>query len=177
MSEIWVAIPNYEGAYEVSNLGRVKSLQRMVNNSNPNTMRSIRTKILSTKGKKYKMVSLSIPNKRRRAFCVHELVLLVFSGPRPEGYEGRHLDGNRDNNHISNLKWGTPKENCDDRLRHGRMARGSKNGMSKLTAKQILEIKHLIDRGIPLNKIAERFGISSPHISDIKNGKRWGWLE
>ncbi len=57
---------------------------------------------------------------RGRAYFVHDLVLTAFIGPRPLGQQSRHLDGDRANNRIENLAWGTAKENAEDKKRHAR---------------------------------------------------------
>jgi hypothetical protein len=57
-----------------------------------------------------------------QTFKIHILVLETFVGPRPDGYEARHLDGNPENNRVSNLAWGTSSENSLDQVRHGRHA-------------------------------------------------------
>lgn len=58
---------------------------------------------------------------------VHTLVLETFVGPRPKGFQCRHLDGNTQNNHVSNLQWGTPSDNMQDQLRHGTHAFGRRD--------------------------------------------------
>jgi hypothetical protein len=81
---------------------------------------------LDRKGKPtgYRSVCLSRAGKRRN-FYVHELVLLVFVGPRPsEKHEALHGNATRDDNRLENLRWGTTKENADDREKHGHVHRG-----------------------------------------------------
>lgn len=113
-SERWRDIPGYEGQYKVSDLGHVKSLSRRV---------KVQGGTRSVQGCILKIV------QRPDGYCVvgvekgmvrlHRLVLLAFIGPCPKGQECRHLDGNRQNNRLNNLKWGTRSENAQDRLRHG----------------------------------------------------------
>ena len=70
-----------------------------------------------------------VVNGRRKRLTVHGLVARTHLGPQPlPGYEVRHLDGNKLNNHYKNLAWGTRKENADDRERHGRTSRGERHG-------------------------------------------------
>jgi hypothetical protein len=105
--ETWRAVPGREGEYEVSDIGRVRSLPR------ERTRGGVLKMPLSTRG--YRRVNL-----RGKAVHVHQLVLEAFVGPKPAGLEARHLDDDRLNNLASNLAWGTRKENYDDAVRHGR---------------------------------------------------------
>jgi hypothetical protein len=118
--ELWTSIPGYEGFYEVSNCGNVRSLTRFVPYG--------RHRGMTYKGKdlrlfvsgSYLSVKLAKAGVTRTVY-VHELVLLAFVGPRPpmeERCEIRHLDGDKTNNNLSNLKYGTVKENAADRKLH-----------------------------------------------------------
>jgi hypothetical protein len=113
--EIWRPLPEYEGSYEVSSLGRVRSLARIDSRG-----RRIRARLLSQwphpTGHLYTKLSL---NGNSRLCKVHRLVLLAFVGPPPAGCEALHGDGNPANNRIENLSWGTRSENMYDRVRHG----------------------------------------------------------
>ena len=106
MSEIWKPIPGYEGLYEVSDQGRVKSYRRYPEG------RLLRPGCMSGG---HVSVSLGIKN----SLCVHALVLLAFVGPPPEKHECRHLNGNPSDNRLENLRWGTRSENIADAIRHG----------------------------------------------------------
>src|SRR5437899_1058735 len=76
---------------------------------------------------RYSYVNLCIEGKRAK-IGVHALVLLTFRGPRFAGQQTRHLNGKNFDNRLRNLKWGTAKQNADDRERHGRTACGSRSG-------------------------------------------------
>lgn len=113
--ENWRPIPGYEGLYEVSDHGRVRSVDRVVQTKvGPQRWKG---KVLSpiTKPSGYYFVALG---KKRRAY-VHHLVLEAFRGPRPEGHYGCHLDDNPVNNKVDNLVWGTPSDNSYDKVRNG----------------------------------------------------------
>jgi hypothetical protein len=69
-----------------------------------------------TNGRGYHLVFLA---GRKTSSKVHHLILEAFIGPRPNGMQCRHLDGNRSNNRLDNLAWGTPRENIHDSFRHG----------------------------------------------------------
>jgi hypothetical protein len=113
-SELWKDIPGYEGQYQVSDLGYVKSLSRRVKCRGGT--RSVQEYILKIiqRPDGYCVVGV-----KKGMVRLHRLVLLAFVGPCPEGKECRHLDGNRQNNRLTNLCWGTRSENAQDRVRHG----------------------------------------------------------
>ncbi len=72
----------------------------------------------------YPAVRIMIEGKRRN-ISVHRLVAAYYLGPKPSpNHEVRHIDGDRTNNHVENLAWGTRKENADDREKHGKTSRG-----------------------------------------------------
>jgi hypothetical protein len=110
MIEIWKDISGYEGFYKVSNMGRVKSLSRIVNNNGG--IKVIRETILKTSSKNnwYHYVKLSI-NNVGKVYRVHRLVAETFI-PNPENKRTvNHIDGNKENNLITNLEWNTHSEN------------------------------------------------------------------
>jgi hypothetical protein len=71
---------------------------------------------------------------------VAQAVLLAWRGPRPDGHESRHLDGDKQNNHVSNLKWGTPKQNGLDKRRHG-TAKWEKNNQVKMSEEMVIKLR------------------------------------
>lgn len=117
--ENWRPVPGYEGIYEVSDRGNVRSLPRVVVGTR-DTRRypGVPLKAKLTHG--YRTVTLC-RNGRCRATRVHHLVLLAFVGPRPTGAHGLHGDDNRLNNSPDNLRWGTQKENVADAVRNKRL--------------------------------------------------------
>lgn len=116
MSDVeWRAIPGYEGLYEVSNHGQVRSLDRVTAQGV-----SIKGRIRCCGPNAYGYPTLAL-NKdgARKIQLVHRLVLLAFVGPCPEGHEGLHADGTRNNNRLDNLSYGTRSDNVRDSLKHG----------------------------------------------------------
>ena len=118
-NEIWKPVVGYEGFYEVSNQGRVRSLDRDAVDitGRPYSVKGrIRKLKLDRKG--YVKVALSVSNTMI-TYSVHTLVLEAFVGPKPNGAQCRHLNGNPADNRPSNLAWGTAKENMNDMKIHG----------------------------------------------------------
>lgn len=113
--ERWLTVPSYEGAYEVSSVGRVRSLARL-DGQNRRVPAAIKKSRLNHDG--YPVVTLSKDSRSQKCF-VHMLVLAAFVGPRPDGLVTRHLNGDSEDNRIENLTYGTQADNLRDRVRHG----------------------------------------------------------
>lgn len=116
--EEWRAIPGYEGHYEVSDIGRVRSLDRTIANrlwgAHPMKGRVLKLGY----SQRYPTVRLSI-DKVAKTWPVYRLVMLAFVGPLPDGMQTRHLNGNALDSRLVNLKYGTAVENAADKVLHG----------------------------------------------------------
>lgn len=123
-AERWLPIPGWDGLYEVSDLGRVKSSARRVE-SYGGRVGVRRERILATSAEAtsgHLRVSLRHKNREGRksiTIGVHRLVLLAFVGPCPEGMEACHNNGDPADNRLPNLRWDTRKANVSDTLAHG----------------------------------------------------------
>lgn len=139
----------------------------------------LKPKRLDTKG--YLRVNLrdgSCPTKNKQ-LNVHTAVLLAFVGPKPNGMECRHLNGNCLDNRLENLCWGTHQENMQDQIRHGTAAclrKGDENIRARLHSIDVYAIVELHRRGYLQKEIADAFFISQRHVSDIVNKKTWTHL-
>jgi len=106
---------------------------------------------------------------------IHREVLKAFDRLPEQGELCRHLDGNPQNNHISNLKWGTPKENSMDCIRHGRNTFqkmiGEGSPAAKFTDEEVAEIREWRKEGLKYKQIMELYSISKAHVSYIVNNK------
>jgi len=117
--EQWRDVPGWEGLYQVSDLGRVRSLQRTIVYSNGDTHTVLgRVRKPNGNGHGYLTVSLYRRNSEVRRY-IHRLVLEAFVGPCPPGQEACHGNGNPADNRLSNLRWDTRMENVRDTARHG----------------------------------------------------------
>lgn len=117
--EIWKPTPGWTGSYEVSNLGNVRSVSRVIthrNGSRVSIKGSTVYQYLARNG--YIQVRLWRGGKPHPE-SVHKLVLTAFTGARPVGLEARHLNGIKSDNRHSNLKWGTRRQNQLDKVAHG----------------------------------------------------------
>lgn len=118
--EIWLPIDNYVGLYEISNLGRVKSLPRKMNN------KVVKEKFLNESfgANGYQKVTLSHYGKTK-TYLVHRLVAIAFLG-NEENLQVNHKDLNPKNNHVSNLEWVTQSENNFHKWENGSIKKSSK---------------------------------------------------
>ncbi len=108
-----------------------------------------------------------------RGVAVHRLVLETFVGPCPPGLECLHRDGDRANNHIANLRWGTRVENIADTARHGRIPSGDQHWNAQLDPDKVAKILAALDAGGGVCATARRFGLTHQLVSQIRTGKRW----
>lgn len=116
--EEWVTIDGWRGAYEVSSLGRVRSVSRLVSNGTGHRLLLERT-IRQAPDQTGRLFVALYASSQRTLKPVHVLVAEAFHGARPDGKVCRHLNGNELDNRATNLKWGTPSENAHDQVAHG----------------------------------------------------------
>lgn len=161
--ETWKPIPSWEGLYEVSDLGRVRSLRGG---------RVLRTRMR----RRYLAVTLSRAGNPR-TFSVHRLVLASFRGSCPRGQQARHGPGGALDNRLVNLRYGTPAENAMDKIRDGTMSRfspsGADNGNSKLTPAIVAECRECRAAGVTIAALARCHGVDASTMSVALSGKTW----
>lgn len=133
VSEEWRAVVDYEGYYEVSDQGGVRSLDRLVAGGRyPGGTRPMKGVILQGEitWAGYRRVSLTVDRVVSKR-TVHSLVAEAFIGPRPEGLQVCHNDGNSQNNHPSNLRYDTASANVRDSVEHGTQGEARKTHCSQ----------------------------------------------
>ena len=162
--EVYVDISGYEGYYQVSNYGKV---------SNKNTGKILKPYL--TRG--YLRVSL-YNDSGRKCKLVHRLVAEAFL-PNPDNKSDvNHINGCKTDASVCNLEWVSASENmfhahCNG-LRPKLNTQGEKNGFSKLTEAQVIEIKQLLAEGnLKQKTIGSQFNVSRETVSSIKSGRRW----
>lgn len=169
--EVWASIPGYDGYYEASSLGRIRSIERLVRH-NYGGMKKQRGKVLATSVLPggYEIVALCKDGKPVNA-RVPRLVLMAFCGVPQDGMAACHGDGNPSNNRLSNLRWGTYKENESDKILHGTSFVGERATRAVLSEADALEII-----GRPSDhrsSLAKEFGVSEATIRAIRTGRSW----
>lgn len=118
-AEQWRPIPGYEGHYEVSDHGRVRSLDRKILRKDGRP-KSLRGRVLSPYRSKSGHLSVVLAlNGAQHTFLVHRLVLLTFVGTCPDGMEACHWNDNPEDNRLENLRWAPRRDNNLDRVRNG----------------------------------------------------------
>ena len=158
--EIWKDVPNYEGLYQVSNLGRVKSL---------NYSRGSKEKMLKPKpnGNGYYYISL-YKNRTPKNKYIHRLVTLAFYGESK--LTVNHKNGIKSDNRLDNLEYRTQSENNQHAYDTGLKARGESHVQSKLTDAEARKIKYE-HHGMTQKDIAKIYGIAQALVSRIRSGK------
>lgn len=168
--EKWVPILGWEGLYEVSDMGRVRSLIRYRYTTFGLRPYGGFIVTLIKKSTGYLYVNLT-GNGRRVQEAVHRLVLSSFMGPPCSGNEACHGDGDRANNILSNLRWDTRKSNHADKIKHGTWQGGEANGNSKLTVAAVLDIRSSRES---YKRLADKYGVSCTSIYRVKKRELWG---
>lgn len=169
--ETWKDVVGFEGLYEVSDLGRVRSSDRM-SNSRAGSLRKQSGRIIvgGTNSRGYRLCLLYPAEGKRKTVYFHHLVLKAFVGEPLPGQEACHNDGDKQNNRLDNLRWDTHVSNCDDREKHGTNYKGVRNGNSKLKEEDVLAIRSDSRRQ---EDIALQYGVSRGLVSMIKARKWW----
>lgn len=174
-SERWLPVVGHEGHYEVSDLGRVRSVNRAIpqrhSSGDVAAIHSYQGRILRPvlNSGGYQKVNLSREGKKITR-AVHRLVLEAFIGLAPDRQECLHGPGGAADERLSNLRWGTKVENMADKKRDGTHTAGESHPSSKLTLSQVLEIR-ADDR--PHAEVAMDYGVTAGTISSIKSRRSW----
>jgi hypothetical protein len=140
--EVWKPIPDTEGRYEVSNIGRVRSL--VAGYKHGSVPR--RTPPFNNKPDRsgYWVINLRV-NGRVKCRCVSELVLTAFVGPRPSPiHDAAHVNGDKSINWLSNLQWATKKENAA----HKRLHRTHRSGSARRRRRREVSVRE-VDEWLP----------------------------
>ena len=183
IKEIWKPIPGFEGYYEASNLGRIRSINEInvfVRKDGKEIRRKHNCKILKPifDGKKfYLQVSLS-KNGVSKRYLIHRLIAKTFIDNPLNLPEVNHKDEDKTNNCVSNLEW------CDHKYNNNygskkTSSNGENNSMNKFPEEVIREVKKLYipkDKEFGATALSKKYNMSITHIVAIAKGRKWGWL-
>jgi hypothetical protein len=188
--EIWKDIPEYEGFYQVSNIGNIKSLDRYVEVNRKGglfyTKKEGRTILPNIDRYGYKKLNLYHNKYNRKTFTVHRLVAIAFI-PNPENYDQiNHIDGDKLNNHVDNLEWCNAKQNHTHAVKNGLIdfskfnfnpQKGEDHGNSILTEKEVLSIRNDYKKGSgSYYDLSIKYNTSKPNIADIIKRRSWNHI-
>lgn len=167
--EQWLPVLNYEGLYEISNLGRIRSSYR--------GSRILRQCESHRDGRRacnhYLIVSLSKNGKHVTRY-VHKLVAEAFLGSCPPGKQIRHGPGGQHDNRVVNLGYGTKEENEQDKIRDGTAPRGSRNPYARVNESMVKEIRNKHAGGDrTYRSLGLEYGIDETTVSLIVRRKTW----
>lgn len=158
--ERWKPVVGYEEQYEVSDHGNLRSvIAGRSQVKKPSLSRGYLRAVLYRNGKS-------------KCAQVHRLVLEAFVGPAPVNHDGGHLDNNRSNNRLENLAWVSRADNQLHRLAHGTSLWGPANPNTKLTPRQVAEIRALAGV-VPSSELAKRYGVERTTVQKIISGASW----
>lgn len=172
IQEEWRPIKGYEGLYEVSNFGRVKSLQRNSKGKN-NSIRILKEKIIKpSKNKEGYLVVCLCNNGKLKIKRVHRLVAETFI-PNPYGYkEVNHKGENPSKNYVWQLEWCDSKYNSNYGTRNIRIGRNNINGKCSKPVLQYLLNEELVNTFPSIKEVERLLGFSNAHIIECCKGKR-----
>lgn len=172
MDERWLPIVGYEGLYEVSDRGRVRRA---------GTERK-RARLLKTFAQNgYLFVSL-FREGHGHNISIHAAVMGAFTGPRPVGYHIHHGNGDRQDNHLTNLQYLSPTEHARHRVyteswHDIRRPLGEEQHKARLTAEIVLSLRHRYwVGGETYSNLAREYGVCPSTIQRAVLGDSWGWL-
>lgn len=171
-SEEWRSVPGFDGWYDVSNRGEVRSWRTRAKLEH----RAPKARVLMGRDRNggYRYVKLSHPVLGKLTVAIHHLVLAAFDRPRPTGMVCDHINADPSDNRIENLRWVTAGDNIRHAAALGRMdGRPGGRSHSRLSVEDVREIRRLRGAGAKLQTLADRFGVSISAISRIGLGHGW----
>lgn len=169
MNEIWKDIPNYEGMYQVSSLGRVKSLDRTIVNSLGRIIK-YKGKIRATQKHNQGYLSLCLRNGAKQ-YLVHRLVASAFIENKQNKEFVNHKNGDKTDNRVENLEWCTRQENENHAFKTGlKNSSGTANTQAKLKDSDVIYIRNTT---LPSKRLAHKFKVSCATINRVRQGVIW----
>lgn len=179
-NEIWKDIPNFEGFYQASDMGRIRSLDR-------NIHKKVKEKIFDTsrsgrvfrlrykKSRRYISIRLS-KNGKTNSYALHRLIAITFISNPDNFPQVNHINGIKSDNRAENLSWTNNSENVKHAISMGlnKSVVGENHGSSIFKNEDVLEIRELYSTGnYSYREIAEKFKVKTGRIFEIIKRKTW----
>lgn len=180
--EEWRHVPGYEGEFEASSFGRVRSVARRVRTRGENKYRWIKSRIVGKNIGTSGYHRVTVCARKHQHESVHRMVAMAFV-PNPCSLPCiNHIDGDKTNNVPSNLEWCTHAYNMRHAFNTGltprkRLKKGDGSIASKLTSDDVREIKQRIRNGERVSDIANEYPVSKSALFEIKAGRSWGHIQ
>ena len=172
IAEEWRPVVGFDGEFEVSSDGHVRSLDRTVVDTRNGRCWKYCGRILSTWRNHHGYTSVSInSNSRKRVRLVHRLMAEAFFGSQRPGMEVNHKNGIRDDNRLENLEWCTRSENQTHAATLPHTPRGRKKGGPSYSDAQVRKVRELRRLGMSLRRIAGEVGMSTSHVIAITKNR------
>lgn len=179
LNEVWLAAVGFENSCEVSNLGNVRTIDRLVVRSNGRKCFHKGNDLKPMIRNGYHAVTLMNPiSGKRISKNIHLLVASTFIGVRPDGSWINHIDGDKTNNRVWNLEYCTPSQNAIHAYKNGlhNSNLGSNHHSAKLSLENVLDIRQRLSQGAICQHLANEYGVEFTTIRDIKIGKTWKYF-
>lgn len=174
-NEVWKPVQGYEGLYEISNLGRLKSPQKVVNGKE-GRLHTLKERMLNPRVNQTGYYHTALyKNGKPKWYTVHRMVALSWIDNPENKPHINHKDSNRLNNRVDNLEWCTHGENMKHGFLYGnKTQKGEKNNAAKITREIAEAVRALYAEGnLTQWQVGERFGLARCHVKDITTHKIW----
>ncbi len=175
--EAWKEALYWEGLYEVSDMGRVRTIPRWVK-SKGSGKKLLPALIRKPQLNRYGYPVVCLNGKEKPVLkSIHRMVIEAFIGTIPDGKQVNHKDGNKENNHLDNLEICTLSQNQLHRHRVLGQNNGENHPGSKLKESDVHRIRRMVADGMADQEIADAHLVNRSTISHVRRGKTWGWLK
>jgi hypothetical protein len=168
----WRDVVGYEGLYQASDTGLIRSVDRIDAAGKQRKGRVLRPAVTPANRLRVSLCKDGV----MKSHLVHRLVAIAFIPNPGNKPEINHIKGVTTDNRVSQLEWCTAQENTDHAFASGlsRRASGDKHGLSKLAADDIVDIRWLRGMGVSVSELARQWGVSRRTIGSIFTGRTWG---